>query len=135
MATQTEMQEAIATLTASRPDLVPALKSITALAKGDAQARHHANVLLTNILEMQIALGKKIVTAKKMLVLRTGLCTDPNTGHSKHHSLRHIPNVMIRLLCDIAEVPMYTSATIEWLDKMQAREEARPIPGGYEEQQ
>jgi hypothetical protein len=66
-------------------------------------------------------------------VLRTGLCPATDTNETRAYSLRHIPDVMIRAICQIAEVPHFTRATTEWLDMMKAREEARPHGPYYSE--
>lgn len=125
-----DVQAALNALMRDRPALVPALRAITELSQNN---RDLTNLLLQQILEMQAALEHKRVAAKKMLVLRTGLCPMTSDDPGKRYALRHIPDVMIRSLCQIAELPHYTSASDEWLDKMQAREEARPNTGNFEE--
>lgn len=125
-----DAQAAITALMRERPELVPSLRAIAQLGQTN---RELTNALLQQILAMQADLDHKRALAKKMMVLRTGLCPVSSDDPGKRYSLRHIPDVMLRLLCQIAEVPHYTSASPEWLDKMQAREEARPNTGNYEE--
>lgn len=98
-------------LRAERPDLIPSLQRMMA----QATDREALNVVLQHLLQMQSIITHKRTRAASLLMPRTGLFANGT------QSLRHIPDVMLRTLCDIADLPHVSNATPEWLDKMEAR--------------
>lgn len=112
-------QRAITQLKAERPDLVPALQALVASAKADAAAREAVNTVTSHLLSLQLQVDDKRSAAKKCL--REQPCATTSTGAGSYHCLRHVPDVLIRELCRIAETPMLTSADSEWLDMMEAK--------------
>lgn len=109
-------------LQAERPDLMPALRS----AIDSVPDRTALNTLLTHLLQLQQALNHKRELAKDLLIVRTGVVGGPTM------STRHHPDVTVRKLCAIAEVPHHTTAGPDWLDAMERRETERTLTR-YEE--
>lgn len=105
--------EVFQSLLQERPALGTALKQCTAHFNDEARAA--MNGVLAEMLGMQLSIMSKRDRAKSLLLLRSG------NADGDRYAMRHIPDVTIRSLCDIAEVPFLTNASPEWLDKMEAK--------------
>lgn len=116
------MLEALKT---DEPEVVQALQAAMALCLTE---EHYAalKAVLQTVLSLKEKTMVKREMARNMLLLRTGVAGGPV------HQLRHIPDVMIHLLCAIAEVQCFSSARPEWIEAMRQREEDRSNPGGYD---
>lgn len=98
-------------LRTERPELLPSLQRMI---RGQASSADLETVL-NHLLQMQSAISHKRACAASLLMPRVGLFANGTQG------LRHIPDVMIRTLCGIADIPHVTNATTEWLDMMESR--------------
>lgn len=99
-----------------KPLLAAALRTLTT----DPVCRGAVNDLLAVLLEQQALINHKRKRAADSMCPRVGLF-----GVEGFMSLNHCPDVLLRILCDIAEVPHVTNATTEWLDMMEARNAQR----------
>lgn len=119
MLDQQAVQAAIAMIKQERVALIPALQAVSQLAKTVPGASEHVDVLFLQLLDMQLKIGKKREQAKSLL--REQPCALTEDGRSSYHCIRHIPDVTIRTLCAVAEIPHLTNAEPEWLDKMEEK--------------
>ena len=95
------------------PELLQALQAVGAACTD--------KVALNRLLQGLLDRHEGRVQARSMLCLRTGLA-----GGGYQLSLRYMPDVVIRKLCDIAAVPYAGNASEEWLAEMVARTDAHP---------
>ena len=98
-------------LLAEHPLLEGALRTLTAASTN----RDAANVILAALIDQQRLIHHKRTRARASMRPRSGLWP---TGMM---ALNHIPDVLLRILCEIAEIPHVTNATTEWLDEMEKR--------------
>ena len=98
-------------LLSERPALEAALRTLLA----EPALAPATNELLAALIDQQRLIHHKRTRARASMIPRAGLW--PNGMMA----LNHIPDVLLRILCEIAEVPHVTSATTEWLDKMENR--------------
>lgn len=107
-----------AQLQAERPAAIPAVKAF--IAAVTPENREAANQILHTLLQMQHDLDHKRRIAVSMLRNDPFAHNVPGKADLTTR-LRHVPDVMIRKLCVIAEVEHHTNARPEWLDEMEAR--------------
>ena len=119
MLDQQAVQAAIAMIKQERAELVPALQALSQLAKTVPGANAHVDALFLQVLSMQLKLGEKRDQAKALL--REQPCAPYEDGRNVYHCIRHIPDVTIRAICAIAEIPRLSNAEDEWLDKMEEK--------------
>lgn len=105
-----DVQFYVSQLRAERPDLIPALQRLTA--KGDPSG--DLNTLLAHLLQMQERIDQKRKRAASLVVERFHV-------EGSYHTMRHIPDVVLRAVCEIAEMERKTLAREEWLDEMEAK--------------
>ena len=121
-------QQALSLLQQRRPAayacLVQAAQSVT-----DPAGRAALDGILEQLLLLMIDCNKKTLLAKQMLMVRTGLCPDPTNGNTACHALRQMPDVMIRMLAEIAETPALSNAPDDMIQRLRDRADAttRPI--------
>ena len=114
-----KIEDALALLQHEQPHLIEAMRAILA-APDPTTLRQRVGDLMVHTAALNGQLHDKRVAASSLLLLRTGLAPDQN-GETRRYALRHIPDVMLRTLCRIADQPHYSSASAEWLDKMEAK--------------
>jgi len=83
-------------------------------------ARNQMDGVLLALLQMQHTINDQRQRAAGMLQPRSGL-------YEGHWALRHIPDVMLRELCAIANLPFHSNAKPEWLDMMKARGDSHAV--------
>lgn len=101
-------------LLSEKPHLAAPLRTLT----DDPACRSAVNDVLAVLLDMQASINHKRARAQASIRPACGL-----RGVDGFMRLNHVPDVLLRILCDIAEVPHVTNATTEWLDKMEALRE------------
>lgn len=114
-----KIEDALALLQQEQPHLIEAMRAILA-APDPTTLRQRVGDLMVHTATLNGQLHDKRAMAESLLLLRGGLATDAN-GDNARYELRHIPDVMIRTLCRIAEVKHLSSASQAWLDRMEAR--------------
>lgn len=116
-------------LRAERPAAIEAVQRL--IAASNPAARQDLNTVLTTLLELQGTLHDKRTLAARMIRRRTYTSPDGKTGIG--FCLWHLPDVFLRALCRVADVPTDGAASDEWLDEMERRAVARQLPNGYSE--
>lgn len=99
-------------LLSEKPHLAAPLRTLT----DDPACRAAVNDVLAVMLEMQATIHHKRTRAAACVRPREGLY-----GAQGFKALNHVPDVLLRALCEISEQPYVTNATTEWLDEMEAR--------------
>lgn len=112
-----DVARAVEALNRERPEFAATLKRMLADPTVQGPLRNDMQVLLQHVIALQLDSLRKSDLALSALDERTMFGVD---GPYQVHTLRHIPDVLIRLLCRIAGVPHLTSADSEWLDRMEA---------------
>lgn len=112
-------EAAVEMIKRERPTLVPHLQQLVALAKAHPDYRNSVDQLFMQLLDMQLKIhGKRILAAS---LLREQPCATTEDGRSAYHCIRHIPDVTVHKLCELAEIPVMSNADPEWLAKMEAK--------------
>ena len=110
-----DVDRAIAILRRDNPQVVESLRRVLSCTM-DQDGRNAVNDLFGTILSQTLRLEHKKLRAAASMKPRSGLYEAQG-----YMSLNHCPDVLLRTLCEIAEIPHITNATTEWLDKMEAR--------------
>lgn len=110
-----DVDRALAILRRDNPQVVESLRRVLSCTM-DQEGRTAVNDLFTTVLSQTLRLEHKKLRAARSMSPRSGLF-----GAQGFMSLNHCPDVLLRTLCEIAEIPHVTTATTEWLDKMEAR--------------
>lgn len=111
-----DVDRAIAILRRDNPQVVESLRRVLSCTM-DQEGRTAVNDLFTTVLSQTLRLEHKKLRAAASMKPRCGLYAAQG-----FMSLNHCPDVLLlRTLCEIAEIPHVTTATTEWLDKMEAR--------------
>jgi hypothetical protein len=124
-----DTQTTIDQLRRERPDLLPALQALTQTCTDDQRAA--LNTVLQELLAMQSSIHEKRERAARLMRQRYYQSADGKKAVG--FSLWHVPDVMVRALCGIAEVPRTTAPSDAWLDEMEARGVSKQLPDGYSE--
>lgn len=82
----------------------------------DQEGRVAVNEVFTCIMQQALQLEHKRVRAAACVRPREGLY-----GVEGYKALNHVPDVLLRILCEISEQPFVTNATTEYLDRMEAK--------------
>ena len=110
---KSEVDRAVAILRRDQPAVVESLRRVMSCTM-DQDGRVAVNEIFMCILQQTLLLEYKRERAKASFRKQAGLA-----GAAGYTALNHIPDVLLRIFCDIAEVPHVSNATTEWLDKME----------------
>jgi len=111
-----EHSEALQYLRQEHPDLLPALQALTSTASD--QQRIALNTVLAALLQLKGACVDKRNVALSLIGFRGSTY---NGEHTRSQSLRQPPDVIIRKLCQIAEVRHEYAGDPAHLDALEAR--------------
>ena len=120
-------QQALSLLQQRRPNAYAALVAAAKAIK-NPDDRKCLDAIIAELFLLMIDCNKKTLLAKEMLMLRVGHAPDPTTGSTSSHALRHMPDVMIRMLAEIAEVPALSNAPDEYIQRLRERADAHTRP-------
>lgn len=124
-----DISKALQLLAADDPSFFNTMREVS-VAVRQVGAEDTYSLVLDKLLRMTLLAEERRALAADLLLVREHTLPAPN-GDMYSHALRHVPDIILQNLCAIVGTPMRSAATPEWLVKMRAQVDDRPLPPGH----